>query len=222
MPTDRPHSFAWNAHPDTWNRPGSDGPAQSPRAITDAAIVEAVASGLPPGGRVLDAGCGDGWLARALAAMGAVVHGIDADPAQIEAARTQGQATFAVLAYEMAATDPALLGGPFDAVVFNDSLPGDRIRGTLRAAAESLDVGGRVLIHTAHPVALAMTYEDGWHEPGTTLGGGYATTDPQYRRTFAGWLAELDAVGLRLAHCREPRHPETGAPLSLILDAERL
>jgi ubiquinone biosynthesis O-methyltransferase len=45
------------------------------------------------GADVLDAGCGDGALACALASRGAVVTGIDADPAMLAAARTRAQTT---------------------------------------------------------------------------------------------------------------------------------
>lgn len=39
--------------------------------------------------RVLDVGCGDGALVRAVASQGAVVTGLDPDPAMLQAARTQ-------------------------------------------------------------------------------------------------------------------------------------
>ena len=45
------------------------------------------------GADVLDAGCGDGALACAMASSGAVVTGIDADPAMLAAARTRAQTT---------------------------------------------------------------------------------------------------------------------------------
>ncbi len=43
-----------------------------------------------PGERILDLGCGDGVLTAQLVAAGAHVHGIDADPAMIEAAVAKG------------------------------------------------------------------------------------------------------------------------------------
>ncbi|RGC69089.1 Magnesium-protoporphyrin O-methyltransferase [Micromonospora sp. MW-13] len=42
---------------------------------------------VPPGSRILDAGCGTGRVGAALAARGHTVVGVDADPALVEAAR---------------------------------------------------------------------------------------------------------------------------------------
>lgn len=43
--------------------------------------------GIKPGERVLDLGCGQGYLAREIAALGALVTGVDASPRLIEVAR---------------------------------------------------------------------------------------------------------------------------------------
>ena len=49
--------------------------------------------GTVDGADVLDAGCGDGALACAMASRGAVVTGIDADPAMLAAARARAETT---------------------------------------------------------------------------------------------------------------------------------
>jgi SAM-dependent methyltransferase len=46
------------------------------------------------GARVLDAGCGDGALACAVASRGAVVSGVDPDPAMLAAARARAAAAW--------------------------------------------------------------------------------------------------------------------------------
>ena len=53
-----------------------------------------------PGRNGLDVGCGEGWLARALGPLGIRVHGFDAVPQLIEAARRAGGGTFERLSYE--------------------------------------------------------------------------------------------------------------------------
>ena len=90
----------------------------------------AVALALPPGSRILDVGCGSGWLSEYFARLGYIVHGIDISPELIEMARdrikrlsydvdheTELQCTFAVHDIESAAFDEQ-----FDGVVCYDSL----------------------------------------------------------------------------------------------------
>ena len=210
---------SWTANADAWTRAVREDTIASRQAGTDAAIVEAVLRGLPPAGRVLDLGCGEGWLVRALAAVGVDARGVDASAPLVEAARQTGGA-FEVMSYEQAATDPDRLGGPVDAAVFNFSLLSDRVAGVLRAAASRLD-GGRVLVQTVHPSTVSPPYRDGWREESFgAMGAGFAPM-PWYFRTVGSWVRALDAAGLVLADVVEPVHPETGAPLSLILVSER-
>ena len=125
------------------------------------------------------------------------------------------------MSYEAAAADPDLLGGPVDAVVFNFALLSDDVAGVLRAAASRLD-GGRVILQTVHPAAVEGPTRDGWREETfAAFGDGFASM-PWYFRSFGSWVRTLDAAGLRLADVVEPAHPETGAPLSLLLIAEPL
>ena len=90
----------------------------------------AVALALPPRSRILDVGCGSGWLSEYFARLGYIVHGIDISPELIEMARdrikrvgydvdheTELQCTFAVHDIESAALDEQ-----FDGVVCYDSL----------------------------------------------------------------------------------------------------
>lgn len=208
---------SWTDNAPAWTEAVRSGAVASREAGTDAAVVEAVLRGLPPAGRVLDVGCGEGWLVRALAAVGVDARGVDASAPLVEAARERGGA-FDVVSYDEAAAEPDRLGGPVDAAVFNFSLLSDDVVGVLRAAASRLD-GGRVVVQTVHPATAAAPYRDGWREESfERVGAGFAPM-PWYFRTFGSWVRSLGAAGLALAEVAEPVDPGTGAPLSLILTA---
>lgn len=210
---------SWTANAGAWTRVVREGAIPSRQAGTDAAIIEAVVRSLPPQGRVLDVGCGEGWLARALASLGAGVHGVDASAPLIEAAREEG-GSFDVVTYAEAVSNPARLGEEYDAIVFNFALLDDDAVGILRAAASRLDVGGRVIVQTVHPASVGGTYSEGWREETFDAFGHDFEPMPWYFRTFGAWVRALDAAGLRLTEAVEPGHPETGAPLSLIMVSE--
>ncbi|MFJ1542775.1 class I SAM-dependent methyltransferase [Micromonospora chalcea] len=73
---------------------------------------------VPPGARVLDAGCGTGRVAAALAARGHDVVGVDADPTLVEAARADHPGPRFLVA-DLTELDLAAQGEPepFDAAV---------------------------------------------------------------------------------------------------------
>ncbi len=209
---------SWDRNAGAWTEAVRGGGIPSRRAGTDAAIVEAAAR--VPGRRVLDVGCGEGWLARALAARGREVVGTDGSAGLVERAREAGGGTFRVLGYDEIEADPACLGGPFDAVVCNFALLGDRAAPLLRALATALAPEGRLLVQTVHPFTACgdAPYRDGWRtEDFAGFACPFPAAMPWYFRTVGSWLAEARAAGLELAALEEPLHPETGRPLSLLL-----
>ena len=137
---------SWRANAEVWTRAVREQRIASRKAGTDAAIIGAiVASGAR---RIADLGCGEGWLARALAARGCEVVGMDASPELIAAARELGGARFEAIAY--ADIDVHALGR-FDAVVFNFALLDDDLRTPLAAARSLLAGSGRLFVQTVHP-----------------------------------------------------------------------
>ena len=206
---------SWDANAAPWTDAVRGGAIASRRAGTDAAVLDAVGAGP---GRVLDVGCGEGWLARALAARGFDVEGIDGSAALIEAAARSGGGTFRRLGYDEAAADPSTLGGPFDTVVCNFALLGDPLAPLLAALRTATMPGGRLVIQTVHPITAGEPYADGWRtERFEAFGTGEWRSMPWYFRTFAGWLAEIHRAGWRIENCREPLDPVAARPLSLLL-----
>jgi SAM-dependent methyltransferase len=212
---------SWQANARAWTDAVRSGAIASRRLATDRAVLDAVLAQRPD--RVLDLGCGEGWLARELAARGLRVVGIDASAPLIEAARAEpGAARFEVLGYAELVAAPQRLGERFDLVVANFALLDDALEPLLRALARGvLRPGGRLVVQTLHPHAVGGRYVDGWRvEDFAALRGDHGWTPmPWFFRTLGGWVEALVGSGFELLELREPLHPETWAVASLILVA---
>lgn len=209
---------SWVANAGAWTDAVREGRIQSRAAGTDSAIVNAVKQHVT--GRVLDVGCGEGWLARALAPHGFEVVGIDASVPLVERARELGGGDFRVVSYETLVSHADSVGGPYDTIVLNFALLSDDTRPVLRALRSQLRDDGRLLIQTVHPWVAAGdgAYADGWRvERFDAFGGAFPAPMPWYFRTLQTWVAELTDAGLYLARIDEPRHPDSGRPLSLLI-----
>jgi 2-polyprenyl-3-methyl-5-hydroxy-6-metoxy-1,4-benzoquinol methylase len=210
---------SWIINAEAWTQSVRSGQIASRRLVTDQAIMEAIISHKP--GTVLDAGCGEGWLSRRLAAQGVQVTGFDSSAPLIEAAVSLGGGSFHTLSYAQFEAQPDTLGSGFDVVVFNFALLSQHIEGLIRAAASLLPPEGRIIVQTLHPYHTGniREYTEGWREESFDgMGEGYRSTMPWYYRTFAAWLREVRNAGLTMAAMREPLHPETGLPASLLME----
>lgn len=213
--------WSWMANADAWTRAVREGRIPSRRLATDAAIVEAVAEREPK--RVLDLGCGEGWLMRALAERGIETIGLDVSLELVMAAEETGGGRYRCCSYEELVDDPTRAGGPYDAIACNFSLLGADLVPLLRALRWNLAPGGALVIQTVHPWTAAGDegYADGWRtETFDAFGDDFAEPMPWYFRTLASWMDALRGAGFRLSTLREPIHPETGQPASLLLVAE--
>lgn len=213
---------SWQANADAWTRAVREQRIESRRLVTDAAILSAVAAG--PACRVLDIGCGEGWLCRALAQRGSQCVGVDASAPLIEAARQAGGGRFEVMDYAGLITEGESLGR-FDALVCNFALLDEFIAPLLLALRERLEPGGRLLIQTVHPWSACgdEPYANGWRlETFAAFGETFRAPMPWYFRTLESWLTLLAGSGWRVRQLREPRHPESGKPCSLLLELQPL
>jgi 2-polyprenyl-3-methyl-5-hydroxy-6-metoxy-1,4-benzoquinol methylase len=188
--------------------------------VTDRAIVDAILGRSPRS--VLDLGCGEGWLARELSANAIQVTGIDVVPALIERAEAAGGGRFHVGSYEDVVGGQ--LGVSADVVVCNFSLLGDdSVRGVFQAVPAMLNRNGSFVVQTVHPVAACgdLPYADGWRE-GSWDGFSPDFTDPApwYFRTLETWINLFVQNGFRLREMREPLHPPTQRPASVVFIAD--
>jgi 2-polyprenyl-3-methyl-5-hydroxy-6-metoxy-1,4-benzoquinol methylase len=215
---------SWDANAGCWTDAVRARAMESRRLVTDDAVVDAVRHALSntAGARILDVGCGEGWLARRLAAAGHDVTGFDGSAPLIDDAQRSGAARFMVLSYEEFARDPHRAGEACHAAVCSFSLLSDDIVPLLRALRDVVVPDGHLIIQTVHPVTAAgARYEDGWREENFESLPGEWTPMPWYFRTFASWVRALHDAGWQLEQCIEPVHPETRQPLSIILHGRR-
>jgi 2-polyprenyl-3-methyl-5-hydroxy-6-metoxy-1,4-benzoquinol methylase len=218
---------AWTQNALPWTHAVREKRIASRTRVTDDAIVQTALSWAPQQGAILDLGCGEGWLCRALVSQAPDralrLFGIDAVPALVEAARAAGGATFQLLEYRQLASERPQWLPPLDLVISNFALIGDAdVAAALGALPAVLVPGGQVVIQTLHPLMACgeLPYQDGWREGSWQgCGSGFAEAAPWYFRTLSGWLTLLRDSGLRLLATREPLHPDTGKPASLILIA---
>lgn len=208
---------SWIRNADAWTHAVRERAMESRRLVTDDAVLDAV---IACGGmKVLDVGCGEGWLARRLAQQGRRVTGFDGSDRLIERARELGGGTFVTLDYDAFAAEPAQVGDGFDVAVANFSLLGERVGDLFRALRRVVAPDGRMVIQTLHPAAVGLT-QDGWQEEKfEPLAPLPFTPMPWFFRNRESWERELEAGGWRVDEVREAANPVTGDPASLILMA---
>lgn len=211
----------WRANSEPWTRAVREGRIGSRLLATDAAVVEGVLARKPA--TVLDIGCGEGWLARALAVHGIDVLGVDAVADLVEKARRAGGGRFEAISHESLAD--GVLDERFDVCVCNFSLLGEAsVERLLAKMPDLLAAGGALIVQTLHPPTAnaAQPYRDGWRK-GSWCGIDveFQAPAPWYFRSIESWVRLFVDSGLRIESLREPLHPGTAAPLSLILVGER-
>ena len=210
---------AWRRNARPWARAVRGEKIESRNLITNQAILDAVLRQSPA--TALDIGCGEGWLARALAEEGIEVVGVDAVPELIEQAKRAGGGEFRTMSYDEIAAGK--LDARADAVIANFSLIGrESVERLLLRIPDLLTDDGSIIIQTLHPLVACgdLPYADGWRE-GSWAGIDESFSDPApwYFRTLESWIDLLAHSGFNDPEMREPLHPETNQPASVIFIA---
>ncbi|MEM7427542.1 MAG: class I SAM-dependent methyltransferase [Pseudomonadota bacterium] len=211
---------SWEENASNWTRAVRDDLIESRARVTNQAVLEVVGSLTPA--RILDVGCGEGWLVRQLNLLsGCVAEGFDGSSELISAARAEdSEGRYTALTYEAFAADPDALGWRGDLAVCNFSLLSEELVPLLNAIRHCLQPDGHLVIQTLHSWAAGadLGYADGWKEDDfSKLPASDWTPMSWYFRTLGSWLRDINAAGFQLLDLKEPRHPDTGDPVSMIL-----
>lgn len=209
---------SWHDNARPWARAVGERQIGSREAVTNQAIVDAVQDAKPR--TLIDIGCGEGWLCRALTSTGIECLGVDAIPQLLDVAR-RGGGQFRQCHYEDLAS--MQFTQRFDCAVSNFALLGDSSTAAVFKAVPALLANdGRFIVQTLHPETACgeLPYEDGWRE-GSWVGFSqdFSNPAPWYFRTLESWEALFPRFGLTLLERREPRNPHSGDKQSLILIA---
>lgn len=212
---------SWTRNAAPWTDAVRENRIESRNLVTNRAIVDAVLSRVPR--TILDIGCGEGWLMRALAEHGIGGIGVDVVPSLIDQAASAGGGDFRVVSYEEIAE--GLLEVKVDAVVANFSLIGkESVKGVIRRTPELLERDGALIIQTLHPLVATgdQPYEDGWrHGSWAGFSSDFSDPAPWYFRTVETWKDLITECGFGSIEVREPLHPATGKHVSIIFIASQ-
>jgi SAM-dependent methyltransferase len=170
-----------------------------------------------PGRATLEIGCGEGRVARDLAARDHRVTAVDSSPTLLEAAReAQPDADF----FLADAAELPFADASFDLVVaFNSLMDIDDMPGAVREAARVLEPGGRVCVCVTHPFQDAGRFATREADAPFVISGSYfgrRRFDETFERDgltmrFLGWCHPLEDyarafedAGLAIEALREP------------------
>ncbi|MEM6524461.1 MAG: class I SAM-dependent methyltransferase [Bacteroidota bacterium] len=209
---------SWDINAKEWINAIETGAIGS-RSITNPAIIEVIKYNKP--GKLLDAGCGEGWLARSLSELGMKVVGIDGTEKLIEEAKAKSDIPFYTQSFEQIINGKTVPESPYDAVVFNFCLYlGSEAQDLLRSIGDLLDGKRLIFIQTLHPIAFlgdGFQYEDQWIEDSWKgLKGSFTSPHRWYFRTMSGWMDTFNRSGLRLLNMNEPVQKDKTKPSSII------
>jgi 2-polyprenyl-3-methyl-5-hydroxy-6-metoxy-1,4-benzoquinol methylase len=207
----------WEANAGAWTQVVRESRIESRRIATNSAIVSLLLKYSPK--RLLDVGCGEGWLGRALSLHGMEIVGIDGSSELIARSQELGGGRFLELTYAQAIANPERMCGLYDAIACNFSLLEEKIVPLLRTIQTQLNDDGHVFIQTIHPLngGANQSYVDGWRlENFASFDIAFPQPMSWYFRTISSWLNLLQESGLTLVETNEPVHPESLQPLSII------
>jgi SAM-dependent methyltransferase len=198
----------WEQHAGWWQREFSAG--ADPEYVDQ--ILPLVARHLEGARRVLDIGCGEGQVARHLAACGVEVIGLDPTPSQINVARDRagGPRYARARADALPCRDEA-----FDSVLVCLALEHvDAFEDAIQEVARTLAPGGRFVLVVCHPLLQAPG--SGWIDDRIT--GEHYWRIGQYLRDVVVVDEVAPGISLRFIHRRLSRYVHAMGTAGLLIE----
>jgi len=209
---------SWQTNAEQWIATIDNAEIESRKLATNEAIIKTVTS--LPVKKVLDVGCGEGWLTRTFRSKGIDAFGVDAIETLIDNAIQKDGSFYFNYDYKQIANSETDLPKPFDAAVINFALIDKEDSEQLITSLPGyLKENGYMIIQTLHPLTVAMSdnYISGWKD-GSWNGMKREFVLPYqwYFRTMEDWITLFIEAGFMLEKLYEPLHPQTKKPLSVI------
>ncbi len=213
---------SWNKNADEWIKVIQNDAIPS-RKFTNKAILEMVSE--LDGKKMVDIGCGEGWLTREMGKLGWEATGLDAIECLVLEARKKSDESFHVLTFEEIIDGKPMPNAPFDAAVFNFCLYlKDGLRELLLNTLKQLSPNGTLVIQTLHPFFLlqnGLPYKSQWlSDSWKGLPGDFTDGHSWYARTMEDWVAELNRLENINFSMKEIVNDEE-KPISLIIKIKK-
>lgn len=213
---------SWELNAAPWNEAIENQRIESRKLLTNQAIIDAILDQKPSS--FWDLGCGEGWLSREISSRGIKTLGTDVISDLLEIARRKDPSgSYELLAYED--LDSFSPEQSFEVICCNFSLIGkESVDHIFTHIPSFLSEGGKFIVQTLHPETACgdEAYVDGWRK-GSWAGFSedFCRPAPWYFRTLDSWEKLYRGNGFELSDIREPIHPKTGLPASVIFVGER-
>jgi len=209
---------SWKANAQNWIDTISNNELTSRVLTTNNAIINCVINYAKS--PILDVGCGEGWLTRALIDKGFKTTGIDATEALVSYANEQKKGTFLTVSYQQLIQNNAGIGVQYNTAVINFALIDKEITEQLITALKKyIIINGTLIIQTLHPLMANNNepYQSGWRL-GSWDGLKRNFTNPYkwYFRTLEHWVVLFSKNGWKIVAIEEPLNPKTQLPASII------
>ncbi|WPP49377.1 class I SAM-dependent methyltransferase [Catalinimonas niigatensis] len=203
---------SWNLNAHRWNTLIDEEKLESRRLVTNQSIVEVLQS--LPTKRMLDVGCGEGWLVRRMNEAGREYRGVDGSEMLIKLAQDKGQGNYQCLSYENIIQSSAIEGTPFEGIVLNFALfTKEGAAELLCSLRNHLIPKGKLIIQSLHPEVMPQGWEpDVWQG----LPDDFVEPYAWYQRSMQEWKELFEDCHLTIENLHEPVHPHTQNPLSVI------